>query len=137
MSEEEVISKYRGLWKIEESFRVLKSDLEGRPVYVRRNDHVEGHFLICYIALLITRILEYNLKHKYSIKKINEALSVATAADKKQGIFEIANKSEVYKEIEKSFKVEELLDYEYTNISNIKKYRKEIKRYKIEKEKLS
>jgi hypothetical protein len=57
-----------------------------------------------------------------------------TVTDKKQGIFEIANKSEVYREIERSFGVEKLLDYDYTNISNIRTYRKEIKRYKIKKQ---
>jgi transposase len=131
LTNEEILEKYRGLWKIEESFKVIKTDLEGRPVYVRTTDHIEGHFLICFIALLITRILEYNLEHKYSIAKIIEALSKMTVSDRKQAIFEIANKSEIYKEIEKSFEVEKLLDFDYTNISNIKKYRREIKHYKI------
>lgn len=133
LTDKEIIEKYRGLWKIEESFRVLKSDLEGRPVYVRTEEHVEGHFLVCFIALLIARLLEYNLNNKYSIGKISNALSEVSVTDKKQGIFEISNKSEIYKEIERSFDVESLLDYDYTNISNIKSYRKEIKRYKIKK----
>ena len=45
MTNSEIIEHYRGLWKIEESFRVIKSDLEGRAVYVTRKDHVEAHFL--------------------------------------------------------------------------------------------
>ena len=137
LSDTDIIKKYRGLWKIEESFKVVKSDLEGRPVYVRKNDSIEGHFLICYIALVISRILEYNLEHKYSIRKIQTALTNMMVSDKKQGIFEIANKSEVYKEIEKSFEVEKLLDYDYANISKIKKYRADIKRYKIKKKNIS
>jgi hypothetical protein len=71
------------------------------------------------------------LDHKYSIRKISQALSDVTSTDKKQGISEISNKSDVYKDIEKSFQVESLLDYDYTNVSNVKRYRKEIKRYKI------
>ncbi len=51
MPDEKVIEKYRGLWKIEDSFRVVKSDLEGRPVFVRRDDRIAGHFLICFLAL--------------------------------------------------------------------------------------
>ncbi len=47
LSDEKVIETYRGLWQIEESFRITKSDLETRPVYVSREDHIESHFLTC------------------------------------------------------------------------------------------
>ena len=75
---EEVLDIYKGLWHIESSFRVLKSQLEGRPVYVRTEDHIRGHFLCCYISLVISRLLEYKLrKRKTSIPigKIVEALN--------------------------------------------------------------
>jgi len=70
----EVIDIYRGLWKIEESFKVTKSDFETRPVYLSRKDHIEAHFLICFIALVIARILENLLENKFSIHKIAESL---------------------------------------------------------------
>ena len=56
MSVNEIIGSYRELWKIEESFKVIKSDLQVRPVYVRNNDRIEGHFLTCFITpvLMIT-----------------------------------------------------------------------------------
>ena len=57
-SDEEVIGAYRGLWRIEESFRVTKSDIEARPVYVRTPAHIEAHFLTCYVALAILRLLQ-------------------------------------------------------------------------------
>ena len=53
-----IIDTYRELWKIEESFKVTKSELKARPVYVWTPDHIEAHFLICYIALAILRLLQ-------------------------------------------------------------------------------
>lgn len=69
-----VIDMYRGLWKIEEAFRVTKSDIEARPVYVSREDHIQAHFLICFVALVIARILEMKTEHKYSISRLLESL---------------------------------------------------------------
>jgi len=74
-TDEEIIEIYRGLWRIEESFKVTKSDLETRPVYVTREDHIQAHFLICFISLVIVRLLQKNLKHKFSIPYIIESLS--------------------------------------------------------------
>ena len=53
-----VIDTYRELWKIEESFKVTKSELRTRPIYVWTPDHIEAHFLVCYIALVILRLLQ-------------------------------------------------------------------------------
>ncbi|MBQ9057695.1 MAG: IS1634 family transposase, partial [Atopobiaceae bacterium] len=53
-----IIDTYRELWRIEESFKVTKSELKTRPVYVWTPEHIEAHFLICYIALVILRLLQ-------------------------------------------------------------------------------
>ena len=74
-SDDKIIDMYRGLWKIEESFRVTKSDLEARPVFVSTQDHIEAHFLICFVALIIARILEMKTEYKHSITKLLETLS--------------------------------------------------------------
>lgn len=124
LSDEEVIAKYRGLWKIEESFRVLKSDLEGRPVYVRTEEHIEGHFLICFMALLISRILELKLENKYSVKRIQDALKNATCREITSGIYSLNKHNEVYEAIESSFKVS--LNYKNIRIETLRKYRNEI-----------
>jgi len=124
LSEEAVIEKYRGLWKIEESFKVIKSDLQGRPVYVRNNDHVEGHFLICFIALLITRILELELNHEYSIRKIQEALKNATCRKIERGIYSLNKQDKVFHEIEKKYSVE--LNYKYIRLEQLRSYKKDI-----------
>lgn len=73
-SDEDIINIYRGLWKIEETFRVTKSELKNRPVYVSAKEHIEAHFLICYIALVLCRVLQYKLGNKYSIEKILDSL---------------------------------------------------------------
>ena len=54
----EVIEKYHGLTRIEDQFRVMKSDLETRPVYVRTKEHIEAHLLICLIALTMIRMIQ-------------------------------------------------------------------------------
>lgn len=59
LTTEEVTTCYHGLWKIEESFRVLKSDLEARPVYVHTDKHIRGHFVLCYLALCMVRYTQY------------------------------------------------------------------------------
>ena len=60
----EIINKYHGLSRIEDSFRITKTDLEGRPVYVRKPEHINAHFPVCFIALTMMRIIQYKvLKH--------------------------------------------------------------------------
>lgn len=74
-SDDHIIEIYRGLWKIEESFRVTKSELEARPVYVSTREHIEAHFLICFVALTLARILELKTENRYSIGKLLNSLS--------------------------------------------------------------
>jgi transposase len=71
----DIVNIYKGLWKIEEAFKVTKSDLETRPVYLSRQDHIEAHFLICFIALTISRILQHRLENKYSISAMVKSLN--------------------------------------------------------------
>ena len=61
-------------WEIEESFRIMKSEFEARPVYLRRDDRIEAHFLTCFIALLIYRILEKQLGEKFTCEEIVRTL---------------------------------------------------------------
>ena len=59
--DKEIINRYHGLSRIEDSFRIIKSDLEGRPIYVWLEEHIKAHFLICFIALTIIRIIQYKI----------------------------------------------------------------------------
>ena len=61
MDEHEVLDKYHGLTRIEDAFRIVKTDLDGRPVYVRNSKHINAHFLICFIALTMIRIIQYKI----------------------------------------------------------------------------
>ena len=54
----QIYNTYHGLWKIEESFRITKSYLEARPVYVQKKETIYGHFLICYLSLFLLRVME-------------------------------------------------------------------------------
>ena len=58
MDPQEIYSVYHNLWKIEESFRITKSFLDARPVYVQKKETIYGHFLICYLSLFLLRVLE-------------------------------------------------------------------------------
>jgi transposase len=80
LSDEQIIETYRGLWRIEESFRITKSDLETRPVYVSREDHIEAHFLTCFMALLFLRVLESKTEGKYSPARMIESLNAVSGA---------------------------------------------------------
>lgn len=75
MDDRDIIDAYRGLWRIEESFRVMKGDFDARPVYVSREDHIKAHFLICYVSLMIMRLIQLDTGWKHSAEAIAEALS--------------------------------------------------------------
>lgn len=61
MTDSEIYSAYHNLWRIEESFRIMKSQLDARPVYLQKEDTITGHFLICYLTVLLTRILQFKI----------------------------------------------------------------------------
>ena len=71
MTDREIYDAYHNLWRIEESFRIMKSQLDARPAYVQKEDTIAGHFLICYLAVLLTRLLQFKvLKNKYCSEDI-------------------------------------------------------------------
>lgn len=87
MSAKEIYAAYHNLWRIEESFRVMKSQLEARPVYLQKEETITGHFLICYLAVLLTRLLQIHvLKDKYGTEEIFDFIHdfrVARVSDRK------------------------------------------------------
>jgi transposase len=74
LSDSEIRNIYKGLWEIEESFKIIKSEFKARPVFVKKEEHVNAHFLICFVALVIMRTLEHLLDGKYTTKQIRNAL---------------------------------------------------------------
>lgn len=120
----EIMKSYRSLYKIEESFRILKTNLEARPVYHFKSRRIRSHFLICYIALVLQRLLEYKLSKldiKLSTHEIINGLAdfelaeIDYKVDKLYMISDKLFKSKINKEI---FKFEEnvLFNKELTNL---------------------
>lgn len=72
-----ILETYSGLWRIEESFRITKSQFEARPIFVRTKKHIEGHFLICFISLLIIRLLQLKMGYSLSAERIIDALNTS------------------------------------------------------------
>ena len=125
----EIINRYHGLSRIEDSFRIIKSDLEGRPIYVWTEEHIKAHFLICFIALTIIRIIQYKIL-KYENKstlnvdgweqgitaeKIKESLNNFKACSDKKGTCMISKPSAYLEKIAKS------LSIDITNLTTIDK----------------
>lgn len=71
MKADDIYAAYHNLWRIEESFRIMKSQLDARPVYLQKEETIIGHFLICYLAVLLSRLLQLKiLKNEYCSEKI-------------------------------------------------------------------
>ena len=69
---------YHGLWRIEESFRIMKSDFDARPIYLNKREHIRAHFLICFVALVILRLIQNRMGiERLSVDRIAEALRSA------------------------------------------------------------
>ena len=66
----EIIKVNHRRWEIEECFRIMKSEFKARPVYLSREDRIKAHFVICYISLLIHRLLEKKIEEKFSSSEI-------------------------------------------------------------------
>ena len=75
MTDAELRKKYRSLSKIEDTFKVSKTEFDARPVYVWTKEHIESHFLTCFVSLVIIRLLEQRLGNKFSVHRIIDAIS--------------------------------------------------------------
>ena len=124
--DQKVIDIYRGLWKIEESFRVTKSEFETRPVYLTREEHIEAHFLICFTALLIARILEYVMKSKYSVGTMLYSLKKANCFRLEQNYYVFNYYDQVLADIGQALGLD--FGLKYRCLSDIKKILGEVKK---------
>lgn len=73
-SVEEIIKINKRRWRIEECFRIMKTEFDARPVYLQREDRSKAHFLICFLSLLIYRLLEIKLNKEYTAEEIIQTL---------------------------------------------------------------
>jgi transposase len=95
MSAKQIIDTYRGLWEIEESFRISKNELETRPVCVRLKDRIEAHFLTCFIALTILRILQKKTGRAYSAERIVDCLNRISCSNERDNLYLFDYRSEI------------------------------------------
>ena len=63
MKDQDIYNTYHNLWRIEESFRIMKSDLDARPVFLQKETTIKGHFLICYLTVLLERLFQFKTLH--------------------------------------------------------------------------
>ena len=77
MSDEAILDSYQQLGKIEDCFRVTKTELESRPVYVWTEKHIEAHFLTCFMALIFIRLLQYRTDWIMSPERMIRAMNSA------------------------------------------------------------
>ena len=134
--DKEIINRYHGLSRIEDSFRIIKSDLEGRPIYVWTEEHIKAHFLICFIALTIIRILQYKvLKYEnkptlnvdgweqgITAEKIKETLNNFNADQIYEDYYKISHINEEMEKILKSNNIN--FNFKNYTLKEIKELRK-------------
>ena len=95
MTDQDIYSTYHNLWRIEESFKIMKSDLDARPVFLQREDSIKGHFLICYLAVLLERILQFKiLRNQYATTEIYEFIRSFKAAKAESKYINVTTYSE-------------------------------------------
>lgn len=94
------------LWQIEEYFKITKSGMESKPVFVWTQEHIEAHFFICFIALTIARVLEIKLTRKYSIEKLLNSLANAQCSQLQRNYYIFDYFDEVLKDIGSTFNID-------------------------------
>jgi transposase len=103
---EEIREIYRGLWKIEQSFRITKSEFDARPVYLSLDEHIEAHFFVCFVSLVILRILEMKLENKFSTARIINSLQNYSCSHIKENYYLFDYRDNIIEEIERVFDVD-------------------------------
>lgn len=119
LSDFEIRNIYKGLSKIEETFKVTKSGFSSRPVWVSRADHIQSHFLICFVSLVIIRLLEKNLNDKYPFHKIIDSIRNYTSNNIEHDIYMQNFRNKIIEEFETKLNID--LSKKYMSLSQIKK----------------
>jgi transposase len=93
--DDHMLDMYKGLWRIEETFKISKSVLGTRPIYLQTEAHINAHFLTCFISLLIARAIEMRLDRKFPISRITETLKKVTCSRLEQNIWLLNYRDEI------------------------------------------
>ena len=103
MDDHELRDKYKGLWEIEENFRIIKGEFDARPIFVRTDEHIDAHFLICFTTLVILRVMEKLTGEKHTVKSIRNALCNYGCSYLDQNYYLFDYRDEVICDFEKVF----------------------------------
>ena len=127
----EIININKQRWEIEENFRIMKSEFEARPVFVRREDRIKAHFLTCFISLLVYRLLEKKLGEEFTCSQILETLRNmnVTLLSKDSGYIPSYKRTKITDKLHSSFGFR--TDYEFIRKSTMRTIIKETKQKKI------
>lgn len=106
MSDHEMRETYRGLARIEETFKISKTEFESRPVFVWTNEHIEGHFATCFTALVLIRLLQSKLGSRYPIGKTIESLRKYNCTQIGTTLYQFVYYDEILEECGKIFHLE-------------------------------
>lgn len=106
MSDHEIRDTYRGLARIEETFKISKTEFESRPVFVWTNAHIEGHFATCFTALVLIRLLQTKLGSKYPIGKTIMSLRKYNCTQIDNTLYQFVYYDEILEECGKIFDME-------------------------------
>lgn len=110
---------YKGLAKIEETFKITKSEFDARPINVRLEDHIDAHFLICFISLVIIRLLQYDINNKYTIKDILEKMKNFRVTHETGNLYKFIGYKPEIQYLNRKLNIE--MDKKYDTRENIKK----------------
>lgn len=103
LSDKEIRDIYKGLWEIEESFKIIKGEFKTRPVFVSTEDHIEAHFLIYFVTLLIMRVLEQLIGKCHSVRQIRNSLASYSCSHLDQNYYLFDYRDDVILTMEKTF----------------------------------
>lgn len=129
----EILKINRQRWEIEENFRIMKTDFEARPVYVRREDRIKAHFLTCYISLLVYRLLEKKIGNKYTCNEILGTLRSmqVTLLSKESGYIPCYKRTDLTDDLHRAFGFH--TDYEFISKSAMRSIIKSTKTAEVKK----
>lgn len=125
-SDEEILKIYRGLWKIEESFKITKSEFNTRPFHLTRKDRIESHFFICFLSLLILRIIEHETNREYSPAQLIESMKAFKYTRIGENVYQCLYRDKVISMLDKELHLD--TSHKYMHLADIKKILAEAKK---------
>lgn len=106
MSDQDIYETYHNLWRIEESFKIMKSDLDARPAFCQREETIKGHFLICYLTVLLERLLQFKvLENRYGTSEIFNFMKDFRVTKAETKYINTAKTSELIHGLEEKFRL--------------------------------